>query len=364
VNREVGEVKEQVNREVGEVKEQVNREIGEVKEQMNREVGEVKVHLDRIERETLGEMQARLGRIEKVRMNSTKVNPYDKVEKIGRYIHGVGYQEPTFFPKTARDFWKLKQIPKDKNTRGKNSTYLQANHIPLLLTRWIVQRLIYLVDFYGIDDYHHWGKSYSDRDVTDGHSDSDEGHSDEGVSHSDSSLSMSLEEAVATYPSHAVEKLAAILGLVEDNFTEFRRRAARYNERHQQPLEKRLHLQADGVGGEDTKRSRVESPHTKPKLSLGDFILPDTKPDSSPQSESRIGYGSTSREARERLRGVLELRNALQPSTPEPHSEGSPAVPNESPIGQGHRGPASNPQSQPSSQRSRRSGRKAKWSSR
>jgi hypothetical protein len=96
-----------------------------------------------------------------------------------------------------------------------------------------VQRLTYLVDFYGIDDYHHWGKTYSDWDVTDGHSDeghADEGHSDEGESQSDSSLSMSLTDAVAKYPSLAVDKLAAVLGLVEDNFTEFRRKAARYKE--------------------------------------------------------------------------------------------------------------------------------------
>jgi hypothetical protein len=71
---------------------------------------------------------------------------------------------------------------------------------------------------------------------------------------------MSLEDAVAKYPSQAVDKLAAVLGLVEDNFTEFRQRAARYKERPQRPLEKRFYLQADCVGGEDTKRLRVESP--------------------------------------------------------------------------------------------------------
>jgi hypothetical protein len=100
---------------VSEVKEQVNGELG----RMNGELGEVKVRLDRIEKRG---------------MNATKVNPYDKVEMIGRYIRDVGYQEPTFFPKLARDLWKLKQIPKDKNRRDQNSTYLQVNHIPLLLT--------------------------------------------------------------------------------------------------------------------------------------------------------------------------------------------------------------------------------------
>jgi hypothetical protein len=128
IRTEVSEVKEQVNGELG----QMNGELG----RMNGELGEVKVRLDRLERETLGEMQARLGRIEKRGMNATKVNPYDKVEMIGRYIHDVGYQEPTFFPKlpVARDFWKLKQIPKDKNTRDKNSTNLQAVTHLLLLT--------------------------------------------------------------------------------------------------------------------------------------------------------------------------------------------------------------------------------------
>jgi hypothetical protein len=147
--------------------------------------------------------------------------------------------------------------------------------------------LIYLVDFYGIDDYHHWGKTYSDWDVTGGYSDeghADEGHSDEGESQSDSS-SMSLEEAVAKYPSQAVDKLAAVLGLIEDNFTQFRQRAARYRERPQQPVEKRPPLQADRVSGEDIKRPREESPQPpKRDLSLQDFMLPDTKPVSSLQS--------------------------------------------------------------------------------
>jgi hypothetical protein len=70
--------------------------------------------------------------------------------------------------------------------RDKNSTYLQANHTPLLVTRRIVQRLIYVVDVYGIDDCHHWGGKYSDWDITDGHS--DEGHADEGHSDEEESL--------------------------------------------------------------------------------------------------------------------------------------------------------------------------------
>jgi pyruvate kinase len=71
----------------------------------------------------------------------------------------------------------------------------------------------------------------------------DEGHSDRGESHSE--LFMSLEEAVKEYPTRAVEKLAAVLGLVEENFTAFYQRAARCKDRPQKSLEKRPQLQAD-----------------------------------------------------------------------------------------------------------------------
>ena len=65
-----------IQMDLGEVKEQVNCEIGELEDQANREMGELTVRLDRIEKETLDEMQTGLSRIEKDGINATKVNSY------------------------------------------------------------------------------------------------------------------------------------------------------------------------------------------------------------------------------------------------------------------------------------------------
>jgi hypothetical protein len=48
-------------------------------------------------KEQVGELTVRLDRIEKVRMNATKVYPFDRIEKIGRHIRGIGYEEPVTF---------------------------------------------------------------------------------------------------------------------------------------------------------------------------------------------------------------------------------------------------------------------------
>jgi len=91
-------------------------------------------------KEQVGELTVRLNRIEKVRMNATKVYLFDRIEKIGRHIRGIGYEEPVYFPKNAGDSWKLRiKRDDDRNTK----------------------LLKYLVEFYGIDDYQYWGKTHS-----------------------------------------------------------------------------------------------------------------------------------------------------------------------------------------------------------
>jgi hypothetical protein len=316
----------QTNRELGDLRVQVNSDMAKLREQVNSDMANL--------RDTLGEVRANLARMEKVRMNATKVRPYEKVEIIGRYVHGEGYQEPTvYFPKRVRDFWHLKQIPKDKDKRVKRSTYLlETNYMALLLTLSAVQHLTYLVDFYGIDDYHHWGKMYANWDENEGHF--DEELSGNGSSSSDSSTSMSLEEAVAAHPSQAVDRLAPVIGLDEDKFTEYCQRAARYSERPQQHPGKRSGYL---VGEEYPKRPKVQQSPPSPvaKLSLRDFALPDGKPgsSSSPSDKTNIKYGTPSTVKAKRMESMLARANARQPETPPaPDSEGSPTVPNSSPI--------------------------------
>jgi predicted house-cleaning noncanonical NTP pyrophosphatase (MazG superfamily) len=94
----------------------------------------------------------------------------------------------------------------------RNCKHLPKTNYDTSLLIQTAKLLKYLVEFYGIDDYRYWGKTHSEWDMTD-EGQPDEGHSDGGESHSE--LSMSLEEAVKEYPTRAVEKLAAVLGLVE-----------------------------------------------------------------------------------------------------------------------------------------------------
>merc|ERR1711977_221341 len=169
-------------------------------QQLKSEVSQVKKRLDHIEgdvgevRSSLLDFGIRLERMEKVRMNGTKSRLYDKIEMFGKIVPGVGYQMPRYVPKNAGEFWKLKG---DVNTTS-------------------TRRLIYLVEFYNIDDYQHWHRTQFEDDMT---SDPDDMQSDDEQSSSDSASSdLSLEDAVQRYPTQAVQKVATVLGLVEENF--------------------------------------------------------------------------------------------------------------------------------------------------
>merc|ERR1712000_53050 len=168
--------------------------------QVKDEVHQVKTRLDHIEgdvsevRSSLLDFGVRLERMEKVRMNGTKSRLYEKIEMFGKIVPGVGYQMPRYVPKNAGEFWKLKG---DVNTTS-------------------TRRLIYLVESYNIDDYQHWHRTQFEEDMT---SDPDDMQSDDEQSSSDSASSdLSLEDTVQRYPTQAVQKVATVLGLVEENY--------------------------------------------------------------------------------------------------------------------------------------------------
>merc|ERR1712093_504495 len=161
--------------------------------ELSHEVQELKNEVHQVKSGLL-DFGVRLERMEKVRMNGTKSRLYDKIEMFGKIVPGVGYQMPLYAPKNAGEFWKLKRDPTANNIR----------------------RLIYLVEFYNIDDYQHWHRTQSEDSMT---SDKDDSQSDDGQSSSDSASSdLSLEDAVQRYPTQAVQKVATVLGLVEENF--------------------------------------------------------------------------------------------------------------------------------------------------
>merc|ERR1712093_697890 len=288
--------------------------IGQLKDEVHQvkdEVHQVKTRLDHIEgdvgevRSSLLDFGVRLERMEKVRMNGTKSRLYEKIEMFGKIVPGVGYQMPRYVTKNAGEFWKLKG---DVNTTS-------------------TRRLIYLVEFYNIDDYQHWHKTQFEEDMT---SDPDDMQSDDEQSSLDSASSdLSLEEAVQRYPAQAVEKVATMLGLIEENFE----RALKYQQLPRR-IEQRLQSREDQPM-EEAKRQRLPlrpSPEVpKPTLTLSQ-LLRDQKSDSPEFDETQLEYDNSSSAAKARAQMIRKLKGGPHSNFPSiTYPEGSPMEPNESP---------------------------------
>ena len=197
--------------------------------------------------------------------------------------------------------------------------------------RKIARRLIYLVEFYNIDDYQHWHKTQFEEDMT---SDPDDTQSDDEQSSLDSASSdLSLEEAVQRYPAQAVEKVATMLGLIEENFE----RALKHQQLPRR-IEKRLQSREDQPM-EEAKRQRLPlrpSPEVpKPTLTLSQ-LMPDSKSDSLELDDTRLEYGDSSSAGRARAKIMRRLQSGPKSRTPSiTYPDGSPTEPNESPKLQG-----------------------------
>jgi len=193
--------------------------------------------------------------------------------------------------------------------------------------RKIARRLIYLVEFYNIDDYQHWHKTQFEEDMT---SDPDDTQSDDEQSSLDSASSdLSLEEAVQRYPAQAVEKVATVLGLIEENFE----RALKHQQLPRR-IEKRLQSREDQPM-EEAKRQRLPlrpSPEVpKPTLTLSQ-LLRDPKSDSPEFDETQLEYDDSSSAAKARAQMIRKLKGGPQSKSPSiTYPEGSPTEPNESP---------------------------------
>merc|ERR1712093_529136 len=301
----VGELSHEVQQLKSEVS-QVKSEVSQVKS----EVSQVKKRLDHIEgdvgevRSSLLDFGIRLERMEKVRMNGTKSRLYDKIEMFGKIVPGVGYQMPRYVPKNAGEFWKLKR---DVNAIN-------------------IRRLIYLVEFYNIDDYQHWHRTQFEDDMT---SDPDDMQSDDEQSSSDSASSdLSLEDAVQRYPTQAVQKVATVLSLIEENFE----RALKYQQLPRR-IEKRLQSR-ENQPMEEAKRQRLPlrpSPEVpKPTLTLSQLLREN--PIRPNLMEAQLEYDDSSSAAKARAQMIRKLKGGPHSNSPSiTYPEGSPTEPNESP---------------------------------
>jgi hypothetical protein len=161
-----------------------------------------------------------------------------------------------------------------------------------------VKLLTYLVRFYDVQGYQTW--KYTDARTNSQKSESEDGHDSNSESGSDiENSSLSLEEAVRTYPDMAVEALAPIIGLVEADFDSFRARAAEYRQKPQSPAIKRQPQPIDRTATKHEekrpKRTPVSVPDPNPSIPLHQLIASPKSKSSDPASEqTRLEWDNTS----------------------------------------------------------------------
>ena len=160
-------------------------------------------------------------------------------------------------------------------------------------------------------------------------SDPDDMQSDDEQSSSDSASSdLSLEEAVQRYPPQAVEKVATVLSLIEENFE----RALKYQQLPRR-IEKRLQSR-ENQPMEEAKRQRLplrpypEVP--KPTLTLSQLLREN--PIRPNLMEAQLEYDDSSSAAKARAQMIRKLKGGPHSNSPSiTYPEGSPTEPNESP---------------------------------
>ena len=164
------------------------------------------------------------------------------------------------------------------------------------------KHLIYLVRFYDIQGYEHWGAvdvafpENSANDIDDGSSDGSNSslHSDDS-----SQQKLSLEDAVRRYPHVAVEELASRIGLVLEEIRNFQARVVQYQQLPRQAAAKQLPVEADAAKVEDVKRVR------KSETFIPMHELVNARPPKSASKESSEGPLMWGVASAERAKGVV-----------------------------------------------------------
>lgn len=100
----------QLRKGLSELKEQM----GEVKELVKGQGGELRRHITL----EVDNVMAGFDDQDRIRRNTLKDKRSDRLEIIGKYVHGLGYQDPAYFPEIVNMFWSLR-LPK-------NGKYLTA----------------------------------------------------------------------------------------------------------------------------------------------------------------------------------------------------------------------------------------------
>jgi len=111
--------------------------------------------------------------------------------------------------------------------------------------------LIYLVQFFDIHGYEHWGEGIYDFDDS-----PDTGSNSTSDSDDSSQYTPSLKDAIRKHPIRAIEELAARLGIEFEKIREFYDKLAEHQQQPQQQAVKRQAKEVD-VYVADLKRSRT-----------------------------------------------------------------------------------------------------------
>lgn len=125
-----------------------------------------------------------------------------------------------------------------------------------------------------------------------------------------------LQDAVRDHPDIAWEEVASRIGVKEDNFNNFYKRATELSLQPQLPIAKRTAKNSEGGDGEDVKRRKEET--TQPAIPFSELINPwhnRSPSNSNPSSSSeQVRWApSTIERAREGLRARI-LGN-VEPAT-------------------------------------------------
>ncbi|KAH6675961.1 hypothetical protein B0J14DRAFT_699314 [Halenospora varia] len=179
-------------------------------------------------KDEVGEIKARLNRMEGHSFNRSRTWPWHSISIIGIYRPKVGFMLPAYFPTTIKDFWDLQFPAQEEN-------------------------FFYLLRFYDIQGHQHWGQINDTRNTDDSSSGESGSQSDSGDS---SPQDLSFEDAVRNYPHVAMDELGSRLGLVLEDIRSFFEKAAQHRQKHQQPAIKRPPVAVDGPDGEVVKRPR------------------------------------------------------------------------------------------------------------
>jgi hypothetical protein len=259
--------------------------------------------------EEVGEIKARLHRIDAQRHNLSRRLPHHSLASVGAYRPDTGFHTPLHFPRSIKEFWNLQFQAQSMSSRD-------IYYIDNLLIPYIERDLVYLIRFYDIQGYEYWGR---DEDYS-SESDTDNRSSDRSNS---SQQHVSLEEAVRKYPLDALNELASCFGLVFSDIHDFYQRAAQYRQRPQRGGTKRG---TDMVGmSEDRKRTRVSKPQ-----SLSD--IPDL-PIRSPIAQSESSGGQLLWDVQSNERRKADLMAKMQgggiPSRGSPKDSSTEVLPSQ-----------------------------------